>query len=46
MREAMITDVVAKSADIATNCRMKILSVTVFNANSIGAIIGTDSQTR
>ena len=35
--EAMITDVVANSADISTNCRMNILSVTVFNANSSGA---------
>ena len=39
MREAMITEVVAKSADIATNCRMKILLVTVFSANSSGALV-------
>ena len=38
MMEAMITEVVANSADTATNSRMKILSVTAFSANSSGAL--------
>jgi hypothetical protein len=37
LTEDIITEVVANSADIATNCRIKILSVTVFNANSSGS---------